>query len=89
MAEHEHEGMTAIAGGTRGAVPTFVATPSEAGPWPGVVIVHDGLGMGRRPAQPGAVAGRLRLPGCRARLGTLGRPASVPVPDDARLRGRA
>jgi carboxymethylenebutenolidase len=46
MAEHEHEGgMTSIVGGARGAVPTFVALPSELGLWPGVVIVHGGLGM--------------------------------------------
>jgi hypothetical protein len=46
MAEHEHEGgMTSIARGARGEIPTFVAMPSELSPWPGVVIVHDGLGM--------------------------------------------
>lgn len=28
-----------------GAVPTYLATPSTAGPWPGVVLVHDFTGM--------------------------------------------
>jgi carboxymethylenebutenolidase len=29
----------------RGPVPTYVATPSTDGPWPGVVLVHDFTGM--------------------------------------------
>src|SRR4029079_19467198 len=28
-----------------GLVPTYVATPTTAGPWPGVVLVHDFTGM--------------------------------------------
>jgi dienelactone hydrolase len=28
-----------------GPVPTYVATPATAGPWPGVVLVHDFTGM--------------------------------------------
>jgi carboxymethylenebutenolidase len=37
--------LSEIPGGSRGAIPTFVATPADGGPWPGVVVVHDALGM--------------------------------------------
>jgi carboxymethylenebutenolidase len=29
----------------RGAMPTYVATPTGQGPWPGVVVLHDFGGM--------------------------------------------
>ncbi|GAB2563569.1 dienelactone hydrolase family protein [Nocardia heshunensis] len=28
-----------------GTIDAFVATPAGAGPWPGVVVLHDGMGM--------------------------------------------
>jgi carboxymethylenebutenolidase len=30
-----------------GPVPAYSATPTGAGPWPGVVILHEGFGMTR------------------------------------------
>ena len=38
-------GMTEIAIQTINAMPAYVARPAGKGPWPGVVVIHDAMGM--------------------------------------------
>jgi carboxymethylenebutenolidase len=39
--------MDATVPASHGDMPVYLATPPSAGPWPGVIVIHDLLGMGQ------------------------------------------